>query len=443
MREIVVVGGGLAGCEASYQLLKRGYKVRLYEMRKSKMTPCHSTVALAELVCSNSLKSMDDSTASGTLKKELEQLDCLLLKCAYKMRVPSGSALAVNRDLFSQEVENVLNSYENFTRIDEEYIDIDINTPTIIASGPLTSDSLADNISQLIEDEKSLHFYDAVAPIVSADSLDYDKVFCATRYNKGNAEDYLNCGMDREEYERFYEALVKAKCAELHDFDKREIFDGCMPIEIMAKRGAETLRYGMMKPVGIVNPVNDKRYYAVVQLRKENIEGTMYNLVGFQTNLTFSEQKRVFSMIPGLENAEFLRYGVMHRNTFLNAPKLLEPTFKLKGYENIYFAGQITGVEGYVESIMSGLIASINLHRSLCNESTYIPPVTTITGALMRHISTYNENYQPMNANFGILPPFEEKIRDKKLRKSMYAKRAICDIIAYNENINFKQQGEL
>ncbi len=432
--EIRVIGGGLAGSEACYQLLKRGYKVKLYEMRKIKQTPCHQTSDLCELVCSNSLKSMETSTASGTLKAELQSLDSLLLKCAEKARVPSGGALAVNRKEFSCYVEEELNKFSNFERIDKEYTQIDSTIPTIVATGPLTSDLLAENIAKLIGNSDNLHFYDAVAPIISGDSLDYDKLFFANRYDKGEESDYLNCGMNKQEYINFYNELVNGKVANLHNFEKGEIFESCMPIEVMAKRGADTIRYGMMKPIGITNPKTGERYYAVVQLRKENVEGSAYNLVGFQTNLTFPEQKRIFSMLPGLENAEFLRYGVIHRNTFLNSPEHLDCYFNLKNYKNIYFAGQITGVEGYVESIMSGLIASINLHADITNTCKYLAPSTTITGSLQRHISTKNIDFQPMNANFGILPPHDNLIRDKKLRKIAYYERAINDIKEYNKN---------
>ena len=310
---INVVGGGLAGSEASYQLLKRGYNVRLYEMRGVKNTPCHETDGLAELVCSNSLKSMEKSTASGALKMELELLDCMVLRCCYEARVPAGGALAVNRVQMSAAVLRELNKFENFELIREEFTNIDASIPTIIASGPLTSDNLAKSIGVLIGEENNLHFYDAVAPIIAGDSLDMDKVFEAVRYDKGEPGDYLNCGMNREQYEEFYDALITGKRANLHEFEKGEIFESCMPIEVMAERGAETIRYGMMKPVGITNPKTGEKYNAVVQLRKENVEGSAYNLVGFQTNLTFSEQRRVFAFIPGLENAEFIRYGVIHR----------------------------------------------------------------------------------------------------------------------------------
>ena len=437
--EIREIGGGLAGSEACYQLLKRGYNVKLYEMRKVKQTPCHTTADLCELVCSNSLKSMENSTASGTLKQELKTLDCLLLKCAEKAKVPSGGALAVNRKEFSKFVEEELNNFPNFERIDEEYVNIDKNIPTIIATGPLTSDLFAENIAKLIGNSDNLHFYDAVAPIISGDSLDYSKLFFATRYDKGEPSDYLNCGMNKQEYEAFYNELVNGKVANLHEFEKGEIFESCMPIEVMAKRGADTIRYGMMKPVGIKHPETGEKYYAVVQLRKENVQGSAYNLVGFQTNLTFPEQRRIFSLLPGLENAEFLRYGVIHRNTFLNSPEHLDCYFKLKNEKNIYFAGQITGVEGYVESMMSGLIASINLHCDIIGKDRYLAPESTIIGSLQRHISTKNVDFEPMNANFGILPPLDSKIRDKKLRKLAYYERSLKDITEYNKQFFNKE----
>lgn len=430
---VKVIGGGLAGCETAYQLLKRGYEVHLYEMRGVVNTPCHHTDKLCELVCSNSLKSMEKSTASGALKLELSMMDSLVLRMAYLAKVPAGGALAVNREQLSDLVTDELNKFDNFKLIREECTEIDRSIPTVIASGPLTSDKLAENISKLIGSNKDLHFYDAVAPIISGDSLDMDKVFYATRYDKGEPSDYLNCGMNKEEYTAFYEALLTGQRANLHEFDKGEIFESCMPIEVMAERGPETIRYGMMKPVGIVNPKNNSKYYAVVQLRKENVEGSAYNLVGFQTNLTWGEQRRIFSMIPGLENAEFLRYGVIHRNTFINSPEVLEGTFRLKNCDNVYFAGQITGVEGYMESVMSGLLAGVNLARRLEGKEELILPKTTITGALQRHISTKNKDFQPMNANFGILPELEEHIRDKKMRKQAYGERAERDLASYIE----------
>lgn len=430
--KVNIIGGGLAGCESAYQLLKRGVEVTLYEMRGVSSTPCHKTQSLAELVCSNSLKSDASDTASGQLKAELELLDCMLLKCAYESKVPAGGALAVDREIFSRNVEKTLSQFDNFKLIRKEIEDIDDIEPVIIASGPLTSDSLAQSIAKKIGTQY-LGFYDAVAPIVSADSIDYKSAFFASRYDKGDPSDYLNCPLTKEEYTDFVKELVNAKKAFLHDFDKRDVFEACMPVEIMAGRGEDTLRYGPMRPVGIKNP-DGTRPYAVVQLRKENLQSTMYNLVGFQTNLTFGEQKRVFSMIPALKNAEFLRYGVMHRNTFINAPEILNSGFMMKD-SNIAFAGQITGVEGYVESIASGLLAGINMYSVLSGKDLVVLPNTTICGQLQRHISTQNENYQPMNANFGLLPPHEGKIRDKKQRKTAYYERGIKDLQEYLKDL--------
>lgn len=422
IEKVRVIGGGLAGCEASLQLLKRGYSVELYEMRGVKNTPCHKTTNLAELVCSNSLKSVNEDTGHGLLKLELEKLDCELLKCAYKARVPAGGALAVDRDLFSKYVEEKLYAYDNFSKVNKEYVEIDSSIPTIIATGPLTSDELSKNISKLLG-EDYLNFYDAVAPIISKDSINMDKAFFAARYDKGG-DDYINCPMNKEEYLNFYNALINAERATLHDFDIN-VFENCMPIEIMASRGEDTMRFGPLRPKGIRRPGSDERFYAVVQLRKENNEGSAYNIVGFQTNLKFSEQTRVFSLIPGLENIEIQRYGVMHRNTFINAPKVLNETFQLKSDKNIFFAGQLTGVEGYVESIMSGLIAAINLDMQLRNVGNLILPKETIIGTLQRHVSQENMDYEPMNANFGILPQLENPKRDKKERKLQYKERSL------------------
>lgn len=429
---IDVVGGGLAGSEAAYQLLKRGVEVVMYELRGAGNTPCHKTDNLAELVCSNSLKSEAEDTASGLLKAELDLLDCMLLRCARKCRVPAGGALAVDREKFSEKVEETLTSFENFRLVRKEVTSLDFEYPTVIASGPLTSDALANAIADRLGADY-LGFYDAVAPIVDAESVDMDSAFFATRYDKGDPTDYLNCPLNKEEYEAFVKELVNAKVATLHEFDKREIFEACMPVEVMAKRGDDTLRYGPMRPVGIRDK-EGKRPYAVVQLRKENAHGTAYNLVGFQTNLTFGEQKRVFGMIPALKNAEFLRYGVMHRNTFLCAPKLLTAGFLLKEDGKTAFAGQMTGVEGYVESIASGLIAALNIYAEATGEEEIVFPATTICGQLQRHVSTDNENYQPMNANFGILPPAGEKIRDKKMRKVAYFNRGIQDMKRFLED---------
>lgn len=434
MQRIKIIGGGLAGCEAAYQLLKRGYGVDMYEMRKGgKSTPCHHTDKLGELVCSNSLKSKLPDTASGTLKAELTLWDCMLLREAEAAAVPAGGALAVDRNEYSCNIERVLNSFDRFKLIGEELTDIDLDELTIIATGPLTADKLSARISVLTGEQ--LSFYDAAAPIIAGDSIDYNKVFYASRYDNGGTSDYLNSGMNKEQFEVFYDALVNAEIAELHDFDKSEFFDGCMPIEVMAKRGVDTIRYGMLKPKGIVNPDTGARYYAVAQFRKENTQGSMYNLVGFQTNLTFKEQKRVFRLLPGLENAEFYRYGVMHRNTYINAPKVISSAFNLKEHKNIFFAGQICGVEGYMESIMSGLLAAVNMDAMLNGRSAVICPETTICGSLQRYIAADNIDFQPMNANYGILPELAETVRDKKLKKSKYGSRAVEDMRKYVSGI--------
>lgn len=430
---VVIVGGGLAGCEAAYQLLKKGYRVDMYEIRGVKSTPCHKTNDLAELVCSNSLKGMSQDTASGMLKAELEMLDSLLLRCAYRSSVAAGGALAVDRELFSKQVENELSKFDNFNLIREEINSISFDCKAIISTGPLTSDGLSKAIMEFTG-EDNLHFYDAVAPIVSAESIDYDKAFFASRYGKGDS-DYLNCSMNKEEYQSFYNALVNAERVELKNFEKSEIFDGCMPIEIMASRGEDTMRYGPLRPVGIRNPKDDSRPYAVVQLRKENVSGEAYNIVGFQTNLTFKEQKRVFSMISGLENAEFLRYGVMHRNTFINSPAVLNEGFQTKQNKNLYFAGQITGVEGYMESVASGLIAGINASRKDGDE-LFIPPMQTIIGSLCRHIANNSGDFQPMNSNFGILPPLQNPPRDKKERKLKYCETGLAELEKYIKDYN-------
>lgn len=424
---IRIVGGGLAGCEAAYQLAKRGRDVVVYEMRGVRNTPCHQTDRLAELVCSNSLKSVASDTASGMLKAELERLDCLLLRCAYETRVPAGGALAVDREAFGAAVTRALESMPH-VRVVREHVDrIDPDTPTIVAAGPLASDELAAEIGRLLG-VKSLAFYDAVAPILAADSIG-EQAFFAARYDKGDS-DYLNLALDREQYLRFWDELVRAKRAPLHAFERETVFEGCMPIEVMAARGEDTMRFGPMRPVGIRTP-DGARPYAVVQLRKENAHASAYNIVGFQTNLLWGEQERVFRMLPGLENAEFLRYGVMHRNTFLQAPDTLDATFGCKRYPKLYFAGQITGVEGYVESIASGLIAAVNLHRALNGASPCVLPPTTIVGQLQRHVSTPTQDYQPMNANFGILAPLEQPARDKKSRKRQYTERGLADLEQY------------
>lgn len=431
--KVNVIGGGLAGCESAYQLLKRGYQVDLYEMRGVGRTPCHSTTHLAELVCSNSLKAQSIDNASGLLKYELARLDSIILKCAYQCDVPAGGALAVDREKLSRKVEEILHSFDGFRLIREDVEDVDMDMPTVIATGPLTSKGMSDWIASSLGGEY-LSFYDAVAPIIDGESIDYDKAFFAARYGKGG-DDYLNCAMDKEEYLAFYDALINAERAKLKDFEF-EVFERCMPIEVMASRGIDTMRYGPLRPVGIRDPRREGRPYAVVQLRKEKREGNAYNIVGFQTNLKFAEQKRVFSMIPGLERAEFLRYGVMHANTFINAPKVLDSAWALKDNRHIFFAGQLTGVEGYMESAASGLVAGINLARRLGGKSDMIMPDVSIIGQLQRHISTPVDDYQPMNANFGILPALNDPPRDKKQRKYKYSLRCIAAVESYLKDIN-------
>ena len=431
--KVRVIGGGLAGSEASYQLAKRGYEVELYEMKPHKFSPAHHNDNLAEVVCSNSFKSSLLSTASGALKAELNILDCLLLKVAESCSVPAGSALAVDRELFSKAVTEQLSKFDNIKIIREEVTDIDTSIPTIIATGPLTSDSMSQKIADLLGEE-GLYFFDASAPIVDAGTINMEKTFTTSRYQKGES-DYINCPMDKDTYYSFIEELTNAQRVELHDFEGTEVFEGCMPVEVMASRGKDTLRYGPLRPVGLLD--NDgKRPFAVVQLRRENLEGALYNLVGFQTNLTYPEQKRVFSMIPALANAEFVKYGVMHRNTYINAPKNLNSDFSLKKHDNIFFAGQISGVEGYVESIMSGLIAGISMARKLEGKEKIHFNNLTITGALCNYISTENVDFQPMNANFGILTPLDELVKDKQKRKEAYSKRAIEEMAKIKEAIN-------
>lgn len=426
-RTVKIIGGGLAGCEAAYQLLKRGYAVEMFEMRPTTETGAHKTSSLAELVCSNSLKSVDPETASGLLKDELKQMDCLLLDLAYKAKVEAGGALAVDRQLFSRLIEDKLFSYNNFKLIRQEVTALP-DEPTVICTGPLTSESLSKAFREKFG--SGFYFFDAIAPIVSG--IDMHHAFWGGRYGKGG--DYLNLFMDKEEYLNFYRNLVTAETVKLKDFEGKEVFEGCMPIEVMAKRGEDAIRFGPLKPVGLSHPETGKKYYAIVQLRKENLKGDCFNMVGFQTNLTFKEQKRVFSLIPALHDAEFLRYGVMHKNTYINAPKILDKGFRLKGDTPVYIGGQLSGVEGYVESIMSGLIAAVNLHRELEGKEAIVPPYTTISGALCAHTTTATSNYQPMNANFGILPHIECK--DKKNRKKEYYQRAMCDIMPFAECLN-------
>lgn len=427
---INVIGAGLAGCEAAYQAAKRGVKVKLYEMKPLKFTPAHHNPKFAELVCSNSLRSDELSNAIGVLKAELRKMDSIIMEAADANRVAAGSALAVDREKFSSYITDKILNHPNIEVINEEVTKIDTDEITVIASGPLTSEALSEYIRSEIG-LGNLHFFDAAAPIVDFASVDMDKAFFASRYNKGDA-DYINCPMNEEEYKAFYNALVTAEEAELHEFDKENqkltVFEGCMPVEVMAKRGYETLLYGPMKPVGIEHPITKENYYAVVQLRKENNDGTMYNLVGFQTHLKFPEQKRVFSMIPGLENATFLRYGVMHRNTYLNSPGILDSSYSLKSNPKVFFAGQMTGVEGYIESASSGFVAGLNAAMLALGEEQIDFTNKTVIGALSHYVSTgsLSGNFQPMNANFGIVAPLEYKVKGgKKFRNEEIAKRAL------------------
>ena len=420
---INIIGGGLAGCEAAYQISKCGINVRLYEMKPTKYSPAHSNSNLAEIVCSNSFKSNLLTNACGLLKEELRMLDSLLIKIADETSVPAGQALAVDREEFSRKVTEYIENLDNVEIIKEEVTEIPNDAITIIATGPLTSDVLFEKISKLVGNNE-LHFYDAAAPIIEKSSVDMNIAFIGDRYGKGEA-DYINLPMNKEEYENFWNELVNAEVVELHSFERREIFEGCMPVEVMAKRGIDTLRYGPLKPVGFDDPRTGRRPYALVQLRQDNSVGSLYNMVGFQTNLKFGEQKRVFSMIPGLQNAEFVKYGVMHRNTYINSPQILNNVYQMKDNENVFFAGQITGVEGYVESIASGLLAGINAVRYMKNKGKIVFPVETMIGALTDYISTPNEKFQPMNANFGILPKLPEKIRDKQERYKKLSDRAI------------------
>ncbi len=425
---VTVIGGGLAGSEAAYQIAKMGIKVKLYEMKPEKFSPAHSNPNLAEIVCSNSFKSNSITNACGLLKEELRRLDSLLIKIADETKVPAGQALAVDRETFSRRVNEQIESNPNIEVIHKECEKIESeNGITVIATGPLTSKTMAEQIINLTGKER-LAFYDAAAPIIEKDSIDFDIAFYGDRYGKEGDSSYINLPMNKEEYLQFYNELVNAEVVTLHEFEKKEIFEGCMPIEIMAKRGEDTIRFGPLKPVGFTDPRTGTKPYAIIQLRQDNSEGTLYNMVGFQTNLKFGEQKRVFSLIPGLKNAEFVKYGVMHRNTFINSPELLDNTYNLKNNKNIYFAGQITGVEGYVESISSGLVAGINASLQYRKEEKKTFPKETVIGALADYIQTPNKNFQPMNANFGILPPLEEKIRDKQQRYEKMAQRALKNI---------------
>ena len=453
---ITIIGGGLAGSEAAYQIAKRGIKVKLYEMKPVKYSPAHTNQNLGEIVCSNSFKSNLLTNACGLLKQELREMDSLLIKIADQTKVPAGQALAVDREEFAELVTKELEKNPLIDIIRKEVVgsqDVDENTENfneliqdgivIIATGPLTSDSLSNEIKKLTG-ESELHFYDAQAPIIDKETIDFDIAFYGNRYEQEKKKDetieqwkkrtesqddssksYINLPMNEEEYNVFYEELINAEVVTLKEFEKREIFEGCMPIEIMAKRGKETLRYGPLKPVGFDDPRTGRRPYAVVQLRQDNAEASLYNMVGFQTNLKFGEQKRIFSMIPGLENADFIKYGVMHRNTFINSTKLLDNTYNFIKKANIYFAGQITGVEGYVESISSGMVSAINAVQKYKGESEITFSEQTMIGALAKYISTQNEKFQPMNANYGILPPLPTKIKDKKQKYQTLSQRSL------------------
>lgn len=419
-----IIGGGLAGCEAAFHLSSRGINVRLFECKPLERSAAHTTDTLGELVCSNSLKSDLLSSASGLLKAEMRILGSRLIEIADEVKVPAGSALAVDRRRFTDEITKRIYAEDRIEVVNKIVTDWDENEYTIIATGPLTLTGLSERIKNRLG--TGLHFYDAAAPIITGDSVDYSAAFTADRYGKGEG-DYINCPMNKDEYLAFYDALVSAECALLHEFEKADVFEGCMPVEAMAKRGVDTLRFGPLRPVGFRDKEGNKPY-AVVQLRRENTSGSSYNIVGFQTNLKFGEQERVFRLIPALKNAEFLRYGVMHRNTFINAPQTIDSTFRTLKYGKTYIAGQLSGVEGYVESMMSGLIAARAIADRLDGKEPTVLPSTTICGALCAYIATPNENFQPMNANFGLLPPPAERIKDKSLKKLFLSERSIKDL---------------
>jgi methylenetetrahydrofolate--tRNA-(uracil-5-)-methyltransferase len=433
MTVVNVVGAGLAGSEAAWQIAKRGIKVNLYEMRPVRQTPAHHTDKFAELVCSNSLRANTLTNAVGVLKEEMRNLDSVIISSADNSSVPAGGALAVDRHEFAANVTEKVKHHPNVTVMNEEVTDIPEGI-TVIATGPLTSESLAGKLRALTG-EDYLYFYDAAAPIIEKDSINLDKVYLKSRYDKGEAA-YLNCPMTEEEFDRFYEALVAAETVPLKEFEKEVFFEGCMPIEVMGKRGKKTMLFGPMKPVGLEDPKTGKRPYAVVQLRQDDGAGTLYNIVGFQTHLKWGPQKEIIRMIPGLENAEIVRYGVMHRNTFINSPKVLKSTYQFKERENLFFAGQMTGVEGYVESAASGLIAGINAARLAFGEEPVELPLETAMGSMAKYITTANEkNFQPMNANFGLFPELDQKIRAKKERNEQYATRALETIQKFVKNL--------
>jgi len=423
---VTVIGAGLAGSEAAWQIAKLGVEVHLYEMRPKKQTPAHHTDKFAELVCSNSLRANSLTNAVGVLKEEMRNLDSLIIAAADKCSVPAGGALAVDRHEFAQAVTDSIRNHPLITVFEDEIQEIP-DGPVVVASGPLTSEALSEDLRKLTGQEY-LYFYDAAAPIIETESIDRNKVYLKSRYDKGDAA-YLNCPMSEEEFDRFYHALVEAETVPLKEFEKEIFFEGCMPVEVMAKRGKKTLLFGPMKPVGLEHPETGKRPYAVVQLRQDNQSGTLYNIVGFQTHLKWGDQKEILRLIPGLENAEIVRYGVMHRNTFINSPSLLKPTYQYKERDDLFFAGQITGVEGYVESAASGLIAGMNAARIVQQKEPLIVPEATIIGSMANYITTANaKSFQPMNANFGLVPVLEERIRGKKERYEKLAERALTTI---------------
>lgn len=436
MDKIIVVGAGMAGSEAAWQAASRGIKVDLYEMRPVKNTPAHKTDLFAELVCSNSLRGAGLENAVGVLKEEMRRLGSIIMEAADATKVPAGGALAVDRLGFSRYITEKVSNHPLINVIHKELEEIpyEDNAVTIIASGPLTEGKLAENIGELMGQEY-LYFYDAAAPIVTLESIDMTKAWKASRYGKGEAA-YINCPMNKEEYHRFWTELVNSEKAPTHNFEKEKFFEGCMPVEEMASRGEDTLLFGPLKPVGLENPADGRLPYAVVQLRQDNADGTLYNIVGFQTHLKWPEQRRVFGMIPGLENAEFVRYGVMHRNTFINSPETMRPTMQFKGNDNLFFAGQMTGVEGYVESASSGLVAGINAARICKGMEPVVFPQETAHGSLCHYITTAPaKHFQPMNVNFGIMSPIKEKIRDKKLKKQRIAERALATLEEFKQSL--------
>ncbi len=432
-QKVTVIGGGLAGSEAAWQLAKRGIEVDLYEMRPKKLTPAHETGGFAELVCTNSMRSNQLSNAVGLLKEEMRRMGSLIMEAADATQVPAGGALAVDRADFSKYVTDKLKSMDKITVHDEEITDLPTNGITVVATGPLTSDGLAEKIQEF-EGRDSLHFFDAAAPIIAADSIDMDIVYKKSRYDRGEAA-YLNCPMNKEQYEAFADALIHAETAELHGFEKSEVFEGCMPIEVMAARGPKTMLFGPLKPVGLEDPHTGKTPYAVVQLRQDNAAASMYNIVGFQTHLKYGEQKRVFRMIPGLEKARFVRYGKMHRNTYMASPEVLNATYEAKQRQGLFFAGQMTGVEGYVESAGSGLVAGINAAREALGQALVVFPKTTALGSMANYITTTDaKHFQPMNASFALIPGLEgKKIRNKRERHEKISERGLQDLEAFKE----------